>query len=88
MLSNGRIKRFDILIQDQKENVKNGSSQWESITVHGSEAVSRSTERKIVALKQIQLANNKAVKVFVTAFNSVGKSPEASLVIPETLYGR
>lgn len=88
MFSNGRIQRFDIKIQDQKENVKNGSWGWESIPVHRSEAVSSSSQRKITVLKKIKLADNKAVKVYVTAINSVGTSPEASLVIPEKVYGR
>lgn len=88
MFSNGRIKTFAIKIQDQKDKVKNGSWEWESIPVNRSETDSGSSQEKITVLKQIQLADNKSVKVYVTAINSVGKSPEASLVIPEKAYGR
>ncbi|XP_070706355.1 interleukin-6 receptor subunit beta isoform X2 [Pempheris klunzingeri] len=78
VFSNGMIIRYDIKIQDPNDKVKNGS--WESIPVNRSEADSGSSQRKIAVLK---LANNKSVKVYVTAINSVGKSPEAFLVIPE-----
>lgn len=43
--------------------------------------------QKITVLKQIQLADNKAMKVSVTASNSVGTSPVAELVIKEKAYG-
>ncbi|XP_044029099.1 interleukin-6 receptor subunit beta isoform X7 [Siniperca chuatsi] len=82
VFANGRIIRFDIAIQDQK--VKNGS--WESIQVNRSEADSSSSQRKITLLKQIHLADKKSVEVHVIAFNSVGKSPNASLVIPEKAH--
>ncbi|XP_023142060.2 interleukin-6 receptor subunit beta isoform X2 [Amphiprion ocellaris] len=81
-LSNGRITRFDIMIQNPKDKIKNGSSEWERIMVNRSEADSSSSHRKITLLKKIPLADKTSVKVYVTAINSVGKSDEALLVIP------
>uniref|UniRef100_A0A3B4ZST1 Interleukin-6 receptor subunit beta-like n=1 Tax=Stegastes partitus TaxID=144197 RepID=A0A3B4ZST1_9TELE len=77
-LANGRITRFDIMIQNQdsKDKVKNGSREWEHISVNKSE--------RITLLKKIPLTDNKSVKVHVTAINSVGKSQKALLVIPKT----
>lgn len=88
MFSNGRIKRFDIKIQLQKDNAKNASSEWKSIPVTRLEADSGSSQGKITVLKQIQLPVNASVKMYVTAINSVGKSPEASLFIHEKTNGR
>lgn len=88
VFSNGRITRFEINIQDPKDKVKNGSRECESIPVNRSEADSSSSERKITVLKQIQLADEKSVKVSVTAINAVGKSAEALLIIPEKGQGR
>lgn len=85
MFSNGRIKRFDLKIEGLKEILKNGRGEWERIPVNGSHAESSSGRPKI--LKQIVLPN-KSIKVSVTAINSVGKSPEASLVLPEKGCGR
>ncbi|XP_070780772.1 interleukin-6 receptor subunit beta isoform X2 [Enoplosus armatus] len=81
VFANGRIRRFDIKIQDPKDKVKNGS--WESIQVNRSKADGSSSQREITVLKQIHLADKKSVKVHVTAINSVGKSAEALLVILE-----
>ncbi|XP_076614162.1 interleukin-6 receptor subunit beta [Chaetodon auriga] len=85
-LANGRITSFDIRIQDTKDKVKNGSLEWESIPVNRSEADGSSSQQKITALKEIHLANSKSVQVFVIAVNSVGKSYEASFVIPEKAH--
>lgn len=86
MFSNGRIKRYDIKIHLQKDkNVKR--SEW-SIPVTRLEADSGSSQGKMTVLKQIQLPVNASVKMFVTAINSVGKSPEASLFIHEKTNGR
>uniref|UniRef100_A0A3Q3VWU5 Fibronectin type-III domain-containing protein n=1 Tax=Mola mola TaxID=94237 RepID=A0A3Q3VWU5_MOLML len=81
VFSNGKIKRFDMRIQGQKDNVNNRSQEWESFPVSMSEA--DSSQQKITFLKEINLPHNKSVKVSVTAINSVGKSPEASLGISE-----
>lgn len=86
VFSNGKIKRFDMRIQGQKDNVNNRSQEWESFPVSMSEA--DSSQQKITFLKQINLPHNKSVKVSVTAINSVGKSPEASLGISEKANGR
>ncbi|XP_035524114.1 LOW QUALITY PROTEIN: interleukin-6 receptor subunit beta [Morone saxatilis] len=83
VLSNGRIIRFDIKIQNHKDKVKNRSGELESIPVNRSEADPSPSQRKITILKQISLDDKKSVEVYVTAVNSVGKSPEASLVITE-----
>ncbi len=88
VLANGRITRFDIKIEDQKDKVKNGSLGWESVLVNRSEADSRSSQRKITTLKKIHIADKKSIQAFVTASNSVGKSPEASLFIPEKALGK
>ncbi|XP_068608839.1 interleukin-6 receptor subunit beta [Brachionichthys hirsutus] len=78
---NGRITSYNIKIQDQRDKGKNGSWEWESIPVNGSEADGNFGLQKISFLKQIRLANNESVKVSVTAVNSVGVSPEASIVL-------
>ncbi|XP_038590659.1 interleukin-6 receptor subunit beta isoform X1 [Micropterus salmoides] len=79
--ANGRIIRFDIKIEDQKDKVKNGS--WESVLVNRSEDDSSSSQRKITSLKQADLADKESVKVSVIAVNSLGESPAASLIIPQ-----
>ncbi|KAL7376916.1 hypothetical protein ABVT39_018365 [Epinephelus coioides] len=79
--ANGRITRFEIQIQDQPAKVKNGSSEWEIIPVNRSDSSPK--QREITVLKQIELADKKSVKLSVMAENSMGKSPEASLVISE-----
>lgn len=86
--ANGRIIRFDIKIQNQKDKVKNGSLDWERIPVNRSEADSSSNQREITFLKEIHLADKKFVKVYVTASNSMGKSAPAFLAIPEKTHGR
>ncbi|XP_073334779.1 interleukin-6 receptor subunit beta isoform X2 [Pagrus major] len=87
VFANGRIRSFDIMIKDNKEKVKNGSGEWERIPVNRSEADGSSSQQEITVLKQIHLPDKKSVKVCVTAINSVGKSAEASLVIPDKAYG-
>lgn len=84
--ANGRIIRFDIKIEDQKDKVKNGS--WESVLVNRSEDDSSSSQRKITSLKQADLADKESVKVSVIAVNSLGESPAASLIIPQKGHGR
>lgn len=85
MFSNGRIKRFDVRIEELadrgQDNVKDASVTSESVFVNRSHGDSGATYRNITELKAIQLADNKAVKVFVTAVNAVGRSPEAKLAI-------
>ncbi|XP_034457595.1 interleukin-6 receptor subunit beta [Hippoglossus hippoglossus] len=84
VFANGRVLRFDMRVQEQKEKVKNGS--WESFPVNRSEADGRSDHRSSTDLKDILLADKKSVKVYVTAVNSVGKSAAASLFIPEKAH--
>lgn len=84
VLANGRITRFGLKVQDPKDKVKNGSLEWENIPVNRSH--SSSSRREITVLKQIQLADKKSVTVFITAANSVGTSPEASLVISQKAH--
>lgn len=88
---NGRIKRFDLRIQElgdrRKDNVKNASAaSSESVYVNRSHGDAGATQREITAIKEIRLADNKAVKVFVTAVNTVGRSPEAELAISTKAY--
>ncbi|XP_072227402.1 interleukin-6 receptor subunit beta isoform X1 [Leuresthes tenuis] len=78
-LSNGRISRFDVRINNKKDEFKNGS--WESIPVNKSKSDSSSNQRGIMKLKKIFLPDKQSVKACVTASNSVGTSPEACLVI-------
>lgn len=82
MLSNERISRFNIKVQDLKDQLKNGSLEPESIPVN------RSHSGSFTVLKQIHLAKQESVKVFVTAVNSVGISAEESLAVSEKALGR
>ncbi|XP_061555120.1 interleukin-6 receptor subunit beta [Phycodurus eques] len=82
VFSNGRITSFKVKIQTRKENIRNGNMSWESITVNWSEADSFPS-RKFTVLKRITLSDNNSARVYVTAINSVGRSPQASLGIPE-----
>ncbi|XP_029300368.1 interleukin-6 receptor subunit beta isoform X2 [Cottoperca gobio] len=82
VFTNGRILRFNIKIQDQKDKVENGGLGWESVN----RSESSSGQREITVLKHIGLADQKRVKVSVTAINSAGKSDEASLVISEKAH--
>ncbi|KAL6097387.1 il6st [Pungitius sinensis] len=77
LLANGRITRFNIKVQDQRDKLKNGSLEPESIPVN------RSDSGPFTVLRQIHLADQESVKVFVTAVNSVGISAEESLVVTE-----
>uniref|UniRef100_A0AAQ4P550 Fibronectin type-III domain-containing protein n=1 Tax=Gasterosteus aculeatus aculeatus TaxID=481459 RepID=A0AAQ4P550_GASAC len=77
LLSNERISRFNIKVQDLKDQLKNGSLEPESIPVN------RSHSGSFTVLKQIHLADQESVKVFVTAVNSVGISAEESLAVSE-----
>nr|XP_057915865.1 interleukin-6 receptor subunit beta isoform X2 [Doryrhamphus excisus] len=81
VFSNGRITSFNIKIQTQKGNVGNGSAAWERFPVNSSVADSIPRQTFNV-LKEISLAEERSVKVYVTAVNSVGISPQASLGIP------
>ncbi|XP_030291404.1 interleukin-6 receptor subunit beta isoform X2 [Sparus aurata] len=87
VFANGRIQRFHIKIQDKKDKVKSRSEEWERIPVNRSEADGSSSQREITFLKQIDLADERSVRVYVTAFNSVGESAQASLFIPDKAYG-
>lgn len=86
--SNGRITSFNIKIQGQRNKVGNGSAEWESIPVNKSDADTLSGQRMMTVLKSIHLSQTKSVKLHVNAINSVGKSPEAILGIPEKSHGR
>ncbi|KAK5900469.1 hypothetical protein CgunFtcFv8_025427 [Champsocephalus gunnari] len=75
VFANGRIITFDIKIQEQK----NDNLQWDTILVNGSE--SSDGQREITVLKDMLLADLRPVRLCVTANNSVGTSPMASLFI-------
>uniref|UniRef100_UPI0037E76CDD interleukin-6 receptor subunit beta n=1 Tax=Semicossyphus pulcher TaxID=241346 RepID=UPI0037E76CDD len=90
VFSNGRITRYDVKIQDQSDHRgKNGSLQVERLSVNTSETHSRQRDRQvpsqrdITVLTQFHLPEEKSIRVFVSAVNSVGQSAEASLGIPE-----
>ncbi|XP_063745522.1 interleukin-6 receptor subunit beta isoform X2 [Eleginops maclovinus] len=78
VFSNGMITSFYFKILD-KNIVGNDSLLWKSVPLNVSE--SSSGQQEISVLQQIHLADWKPVRVFVTASNSVGKSPKASLFI-------
>lgn len=90
VFSNGRITRFDLRIQElrdrRKDNTRNASVAAESVQVSRSHGDNGATYGNITQLKEIQLSDNKAVKVFVTAVNAVGRSPEAELAIATKAY--
>lgn len=78
MESNGRIRGYNIKIQD---------GAWEVVPVNGSELNSRSQERKIIPLYQIPLSDKRRGSIELKAWNSVGESPRASLGIPKLAHG-
>ncbi|TNN45036.1 Interleukin-6 receptor subunit beta [Liparis tanakae] len=67
---NGRITGFNIRLQDQKVP----------------RPVNRSESGSVTVLQQLRLADGKSVKAFAAAHNAVGKSAEASLVIPDKAH--
>lgn len=89
---NGRIKRFDLRIQEvgdrRRDNVKNASAASESVYVNRSRGDDDdgATRREVTAIKEMQLADSRAVKVFVAAVNAVGRSPEAELAVSTKAY--
>ncbi|GAA6227209.1 interleukin-6 receptor subunit beta isoform X1 [Lates japonicus] len=83
VFTNGRIIRYEIEIQDQKDKVKN---EWERIPVNRSEVDSSSNQRKVTVLKEIHLPDKKSIHVSIIAVNSEGKSDAASLIIPEKAH--
>ncbi|XP_061836657.2 interleukin-6 receptor subunit beta [Nerophis lumbriciformis] len=87
VFSNGRITSFNLEIQTQKENIRNGSMAWDYISVNRS--VADSSQSQIVTiLKKISLPYQSYMMVHVTAINSVGTSPQASLGIPVKTHER
>ncbi|XP_068191242.1 interleukin-6 receptor subunit beta [Antennarius striatus] len=85
---NGKIKSFNIKVQSQKDKVKIGGWEWESVDVSGSEADRNTGQRRIYSLKEMHLSNDESAEVFVTAVNSVGTSPKASIIIPKRSHER
>lgn len=84
-LSNGRITGFKLKIES-KENLRNGSEEWELIPVNNSVFGGSSGRRTL--LKRVLLPDSESMKVSVVAINSVGESPVASLIIPDKMLGR
>ncbi|XP_078811759.1 interleukin-6 receptor subunit beta isoform X3 [Oryzias latipes] len=83
---NGRITRFDVKVEKQRDRAWNQSGGWKSVLVNRSEA--EEGETSLTLLEQISLSNLESVKVSVVAVNSLGRSPEASLILPVKLPGR
>ncbi|KAM4614774.1 interleukin-6 receptor subunit beta isoform 1-T2 [Polymixia lowei] len=77
VLSNGKIRRFDIRVQ----------SNWESVLVNISDSKHNTNDRKVTRLREIELSDKKMAYVEVVAHNSVGASPRASLLIAKTTHG-
>ncbi|XP_071371765.1 interleukin-6 receptor subunit beta [Centroberyx affinis] len=77
VLSNGKIRSFDIRVQ---------GTEWESILINSSDSDYNSNPRKITVLREIDLSDRKMAYIEVRANNSVGKSPKAVLVISKTAH--
>lgn len=84
--SNGRIRRFNITIEKQKDGIRNGT--WEIIPVNRSLTDGSSSKKQITPLKTITLDDEESVTVYVTAINSVGASPQAKLIISRKTWGK
>lgn len=84
--SNGRIRRFNITIEKQKDSIRNGT--WEIIPVNRSLTDGSSSKKQITPLKTITLDDEESVTVYVTAINSVGASPQAKLNISRKTRGK
>uniref|UniRef100_A0A3P9JLP5 Interleukin 6 signal transducer n=1 Tax=Oryzias latipes TaxID=8090 RepID=A0A3P9JLP5_ORYLA len=80
---NGRITRFEVKVEKQRDRAWNQSEGWKSVLVNRSEA--EDAETSITLLEQTSLSNLESVKVSVVAVNSLGRSPEASLILPVKL---
>uniref|UniRef100_A0A3Q4G3S6 Interleukin-6 receptor subunit beta-like n=1 Tax=Neolamprologus brichardi TaxID=32507 RepID=A0A3Q4G3S6_NEOBR len=84
--SNGRIRRFNITIEKQKDSIRNGT--WEIIPVNRSLTDGSSSKKQITPLITILLDDEESVTVYVTAINSVGASPQAKLIISPKTRGK
>lgn len=73
-------------VEKQRDRAWNQSGGWKSVLVNRSEA--EEGETSLTLLEQISLSNLESVKVSVVAVNSLGRSPEASLILPVKLPGR
>ncbi|KAJ0047495.1 hypothetical protein NL108_000805, partial [Boleophthalmus pectinirostris] len=82
--ANGKIIKYQINIQDSKLQTPN-KNVWETIPVTNPNAVS--STKHITELKQIHLNEKITLVVRVTAVNVKGKSPVATIVIPEKENG-
>ncbi|XP_029025634.1 interleukin-6 receptor subunit beta [Betta splendens] len=78
--ANGKIIKYTYNITIHGYPSKNESS--ESIAVNSSETDGSSNQRKIAARTGVRLGYDQSVRVDVTASNSVGTSPAASLTVP------
>lgn len=81
MSANGRIIRVAYNITTSDDKFKNLSRN--SVLVNKSDTDNSFNQREIIDLKEIHLTNEQFVRLDVTASNSVGMSPVASLVIPQ-----
>ncbi|XP_051906040.1 interleukin-6 receptor subunit beta isoform X2 [Hippocampus zosterae] len=82
VLSNGKITGFKIKIQTRKDDMMNRSMPWDNIPVKEPE-VDSFHSHKFTVLKEMTLPDNISARVYVTAINSAGESPQASFGIPE-----
>lgn len=74
-VANGLIKGYQIRTQDYKEKHQDKDAEWETVPV--------TALNDVTLLKSVHLTDKMSLIVKVIAFNSVGKSPEASIKIPE-----
>lgn len=86
MSASGRKIRLIYNVTTDDYKFKNQS--WNSVLVNRSETDSSSNQREITVLQEIHLTDKQFVRLDVTASNSVGTSPVASLVIPQKENGR
>ncbi|XP_058472693.1 interleukin-6 receptor subunit beta [Solea solea] len=84
VFANGRITHFDVKVQEQKDKTWRGSSEGESFPVNRSDG--DAAHRTITLVKEIYLEDQKSLRVSIAAVNSVGKSPLASLSIPDKAH--
>lgn len=72
--SNGKIREYSMRYQNEN---------WETVAINSTDVDSASQERRITAFQSIDLTENVTAYFDVICHNSAGKSPVASLVIPQ-----
>ncbi|XP_077478141.1 interleukin-6 receptor subunit beta [Stigmatopora argus] len=78
--SNGKITSFKLKLQTRNND---GNTSWESILLTNGSKADGFSGHNFTVLKRIILPDDTCAIVDVTAINSMGESPKASLRIPE-----